>query len=199
MRTEFPLIILVVGFVVTAGCVGSPGTGPSTEPSPASPSTPDSVEYVIAAGDIPDSLVQVNVTVQAVFVETSADLGPCYPEIYEGPFKPTITPLPTPTGDCHRSEPLTIDLTTTPRATLGPLEVPESAAGHALVLTGIEAKSANASATPGIKGSGGADLIAEPTRPTGTDGIQIGINATVGDAAYEYYLDTTDFEPPSTG
>ncbi len=196
MRIAVPFAILVLGLVVTAGCVGSPGTGTPTEPSPASPGTPASVEYVIAAGEIPASFAYVNVTMQAVFVETTADLGPCYPEIYEGPYKPTITPLATPTRECHRSAPVTIDLTTTEHATLGPLAVPDSVTGHALVLTGIEAELATESGPAGIKGSGGTDLIAEPTRPSGQYGIQIGINTTDGDAPYDYYLTTTEFEPP---
>lgn len=55
---------------------------------------------MVESGTIPSEFASLTAQIQPVFVEDPADLGPCYPEIYDGPYKPTITPIRTPTGAC---------------------------------------------------------------------------------------------------
>lgn len=201
------------------GTVTVPETPGTTEPGAASPGTvtgaPEAsdtrsvtgadtgtaspggttVEYVVRPGEIPDGVASVTVTLQAVFVTDTADLGPCYPEVFSGPYKPTITPLRTPSGECLRSEPVTIDLAATEDDRPVEVTAPARARGHALVVTEITATRENGTDVTGIKGTGGVDVLAIPERPEGRYGVEIGLERVENDAAYDYWLVLSRFEP----
>lgn len=170
------------------------GTGANTGTGTPSPDG-TAVEYVIRPGEIPDDVSSVAVTLQAVFVTDTADLGPCYPEVFSGPYKPTITPLRTPSGECLRSEPVTIDLAATEGDRPVEVTAPARAEGHALLVTEITATRENGSDVDGIKGTGGVDLLAISERPEGRYGVEIGLERVDTDAPYDYWLELGRFEP----
>lgn len=70
-----------------------------------------SAEYLLAAGDISDRFESVTVTLEVTFAEREADLRECVGLLFGSRWEPTPTPLPTPVGGCHTSEPVTVDLT----------------------------------------------------------------------------------------
>lgn len=180
----------------------SPGTPDTATPTPET-TTPtsrgESVEYLVRAGSVPDEFGSVTVTVRVVFVEDPVDLGRCYPDTFTGPYKPTITPLATPVGDCHRSESVTVELADRTGAagerSLGTFSVPGSAGGHALVATDIDATARNGTAVTAIKGIGGAELLASPSRPDGSYGVELGLEPAPSGAAYDYWLVADRYDP----
>jgi hypothetical protein len=106
--------------VVAAGCAAPTAPADGTERTTAIPPSattttetatpePARVECVVRAGRVPEEFASV--TVQAACVEHPTDRGPCYSEMFEGPYKPTVTPLPTPSGQCERTGPVEVDLT----------------------------------------------------------------------------------------
>lgn len=170
------------------------GTAPNTDPGTASPDG-TAVEYVVRPGEIPDGVASVTVTLQAVFVTDTADLGPCYPEVFSGPYKPTITPLRTPSGECLRSEPVTIDLAATEGDRPVEVTAPARAEGHAVIVTEITATRENGTEVTGIKGTGGVELLAIAERPEGRYGVGIGLERAPDGAPYDYWLERGRFEP----
>ena len=127
-------------------------------------------------------------TVHVVFVDRASDLGPCYPAVFSGPYKPTITPLRTPTGECHRSTPQTIDLSELSSAvSLGNFSAPETTQGHALLVTDLDVTRTNGTPVTSIKDIGGAELITSPNPPDGPYGVEVGIEP-VTDRRYSHWL-----------
>jgi hypothetical protein len=159
MRRPIPILVALV--VTLAGCAGvAPEASPTATESadtttetatatatatdmvaPTATPEPVAVEYVVAAGPVPDDVESVTATLRVVLVERRADVGPCWRETFGGPYKPTVTPIVPPEGDCRRSATVTVDLTeldgnrSLPRVTApGRFD-----AGHALVVTNVTA------------------------------------------------------------
>ncbi|MFC7195570.1 hypothetical protein ACFQL4_14625 [Halosimplex aquaticum] len=171
----------------------TPGSVPSTalptQTQSAPTSEPTSVEYVVRAGDIPDEFASVEVTFRVVFVDKLRDLGPCYPDVFSGPYKPTLTPLPTPTGECHESQSVTVDVTeVSGERSLGNFSAPGSTSGHALIATEVEATHTNGTAVTTIYGTGGAELIRSDERPSGPYGVEIGFDPAPDGRDYDYWF-----------
>jgi hypothetical protein len=116
-----------------------------------------SVEYVVLPGSVPDALHSVSMTFRVVFVTESDEMSACLRETYEGPYKPTITPIPRPESNaCHRSETITRDLTEIgSSSSLGTVTAPGSfTAGHALIVTDVTVTTHD-DETAAIRGAGG--------------------------------------------
>jgi len=174
----------------------SPVSSPVEQFSPASPSGGQSVEYVLRAGTVPDAFASATVTLRIVFVDRTADLGPCYPGVFSGPYKPTLTPLPAPAGECHSSERVGVDLTGIGgERSLGRATAPGSASGHALVLDTIDATDRDGDAIDGIYGVGGLELLGSPDPPDGPYGIEIGIEPSGGGGTIDYRIVSDRFDP----
>jgi hypothetical protein len=182
------------GTTLLAGCLGDSGDD-GTPTGTDEPPTPTSVEYVVRSGTVADAFASATVTLEAVFVEDTEDFGRCYPEIFSGPYAPTITPLRTPTGECHRSESFEIDLIEIDRQSLGQLTAPASASGHALIATNVEGRGADGDALTAIKNTGGAALLEVPERPTGTHGVELSVEAVDEDREYDYWFTWDEFLP----
>lgn len=205
-----PAALLTV-LLLAAGCLsGAPGAGPSapdtpvtetptaTSPTAAPTAAPDpvTVEYRVRAGAVPDEFESVTVTFRAVFVDRTTDLGPCYPEVHSGPYKPTLTPIATPAGGCHRSESVTVDLAELDGTrSLGTFTAPGSASGHALLVTDVTATRRNGTSVTGIKNIGGAELLESPERPAGTHGVNVSVETVEDGRDYDYWLVWERFEP----
>lgn len=206
-----PVLVVALALIV-AGCVGqSAGTTPTptptgTEtttgtPTPTTQITPTSadpvaVEYVVRAGTVPDDLRSVNVTLQVIFVETTHDLGPCWRGVFYGPYAPTVTPIATPSGECHRSKSITIDLTGGNRS-LGRITAPGTfAAGHGLVVTDVTATYRNGTTTTEIKGTGGHVVNVVEGRPDGPYRVELALEPGPDQARYEYWFVSELVEPP---
>lgn len=190
MRRTVPAL-LAVATLLLAGCtvgpgVSSPDQSPTASPTPTPGGTP--VEYDLRTGSLPDGVTSVTVTLQVAFVEHPDDLGPCYPEAFTGPHRPSLTPLPTPRGDCHRSEPVTVELSGDGGRTLGPFTAPAATDGHAVVVTDATATRANGSTVSDIYGGSGQEALAEPASPTGTYEVTVGLDPADDGADYEFFL-----------
>lgn len=188
----FALILLV------AGCLGiAPQSMPTETRTPAqatasptaTPTGSVSVEYLIRAGTIPDDFRSVTVTMRVVFVEQPSDMGPCWYETFYGPYKPTPTPIGRPSGDCHRSTPVTVDLTELDgERSLGRVTAPGSfTAGHALIVTNVTATYQNGTAVTGIRGASGKRAAVVEGRPHGQHAVTFSIEA-YEDRDYDYWF-----------
>lgn len=150
------IVALLVAVSALGGCLGgprSPVDGPASQTSSDAPPENTTVEYVLRAGDLPESVASGTVTVRVVFVENAVDLGPCYPEALGGPYRPTVTPLPPPEGACHRSETRTLDLAALGGERSVTFEGPASAEGHALVLMDAALRGANGTSVANVRGA----------------------------------------------
>ena len=198
-------LLLVTVSLLLAGCTtvtseSTPVDGSVTpsqaESSPTATADGAPVEYVVRAGEIPDEFGSVTVTLQVYFVEDTDDLGPCYPDVFSGPYEPTITPLPTPAGHCHSSEPLSVDLTEIDgEHSLGNVTAPSQASGHAVIATDVEATHRNGTSITATKGASGAELMRSENPPDGPYGVELGIGSAGHSLDYEYYLGSERFEP----
>lgn len=205
MRQQI-LALLVATTILFAGCFSgppepSPARSHTPTPTDASPTpSPDgtSVEYLVRTGTVSDTFETVNVSFQAVFVERQADLGPCYSELYRGPYKPTITPIGPPSGECHKSDPIRIDLTEVDSTrSIGNFTAPGSTAGHALIATTVTATYQNGTTVTGVKGAGGEILIESPKRPDGRYGVTLSIEQPPDERRYDYWVLWEQFDPSS--
>lgn len=218
MRGSVPALVLVASLLL-AGCLagpsasapdGSPTASPPATPAEGSPTDPyrtttpagstptpepASVEYVVRAGEVPDEFASVTVTFRVVLVDRPTDLGPCYPEVFTGPYKPSITPLATPAGDCRRSDAIAVDLTEVDgERSLGSFEA-RSARGHALIVADVRATYANGTTVAGIRGTGGLELVRSERRPDGSYGVEVGLEPAEERLDYDYWLVAERFEP----
>jgi hypothetical protein len=197
--------IVVVLVLFGAGCAGlapeaTPDATPTATPSLTPTATTDTatatptpdpvgVEYVVRAGSIPDDVESVSVTLQVVFVERRDDAGPCWRETFVGPYKPTVTPIRPPSGDCHRSEPITVDVTEIDgERSLGRITAPgRFDAGHALVVTNVTATHANGTAVEGMRVDERASVVEGP--PTGPYAVTLSVDSyRDDDRAYDYWF-----------
>jgi hypothetical protein len=201
--------LVVVLALLGAGCVGlapeaapdaATGTGTNTvtdtgtptdtaTPSPTAASAdPVGVEYVVRSGSVPDEFGSVGVTLRVVFVERSGDVGPCWRETFAGPYQPTVPPIAPPSGDCHRSEPVTLDLTETD----GERSLEASApgrfdAGHALVVANATATYPNGTAVRGLRVDRRASVVEGPA--AGPYRVRLSITSyRGGDRPYDYWF-----------
>ncbi|WP_255150767.1 hypothetical protein [Halorarius halobius] len=190
MRRSVPAL-LAVATLLLAGCTVGPGvSSPDQSPTPSPTPTPEGtpVEYDLRTGTLPDGVESVTVTLRVVFVEHPDDLGPCYPEAFTGPYQPSLTPLPTPRGECHRTESTTVELSADGARTLGPFTAPASTDGHAVVVTDATATRADGSTVSDIYGAGGHEALAEPETPAGTYGVAVGLDPADDEADYEFFF-----------
>lgn len=184
-----------------AGCL-STGTSDEEEQSPDSKTTgtdrPDvSVEYKIRAGNIPDTLQSLGMKIQVVFVKERDELTACLRNTYTGPYKPTISPIPTPTsGACHLSQEFAFNRTEIVDGTsLGPVTAPGTyAAGHALVVTDVTATNTDGETAP-VKGTGGHRANVVAGRPNGPYQVELGVETAPEGASYDYELVSSIIEP----
>lgn len=196
--------IVVVLVLFGAGCAGlAPEATPdaTATPSPQATETPTAtatptttpdpvgVEYVVEAGAVPDGIGSVSVTLQVVFVERRDDMGPCWRGTFSGPYKPTVTPIRPPSGDCHRSEPITLDLTDVDgERSLGRVAAPgRFDAGHALVVTNVTATYENGTAVEGMRVDERASVV--EGSPAGPYRVTLSVSSYRGsDRAYDYWF-----------
>jgi hypothetical protein len=196
------LNLLVAFGVLFAGCA-APGTAPSettptaesstatTTGSPTATTTsadPVAVEYVVGAGTVPDDIESVTVTLQVVFVERADDMGPCWRETFTGPYKPTVTPIAPPSGECHRSESVTVDLTDLDgERSLTATAPGRFAAGHALIATNVTATDRNGSTVTGVRGASGKRVRVVEGAPAGPYRVTLSLEA-YDDRPYDYWF-----------
>lgn len=185
---------LVAVAVLAAGCItGAPGSStpgaPTTDGDAGWTATAGQVEYVLQAGTVPDTFARADATVQLVLVENPADLGPCYRAVHTGPYKPTITPIRTPRGPCHRPATVTVDLASLEgNRTVGPVSVDSGVEGHALVLTDLEVTDENGRRVAEVRYVGGAELHAVADRSTGRVEVTLSIHEAPAERPYDYRL-----------
>lgn len=181
MRRLALLVLLSVALAL-AGC-----TQPSSDTTPEDSPEPETVEYLVSPGDIPEELQSVNATFQAVYVEDANDLGPCYRDIYYGAYRATPTPIADPAGACHRSEAVTLDLAGIDgERSLGRFPVPDGAVGHAFLVTDVSATYENGTTTTAIQYRDGAALFESAERPNGTYGFTVGLDTASDAPAWDY-------------
>jgi len=205
-RGALPLVLVVL----LAGCA-APIAGTSNTAEPTDPATPTAtatatstststaipqpvgVEYVVRAGSIPAEFESVTVTFRVVFVERTADMGPCWRETFSGPYEPTVTPIPPPSGECYRSETVTVDLTDLDgERSLGRLTAPgRFAAGQALIATNTTATYRNGTSVTGMRGASDKLVTAVEGRPSGQRRVTLSV-ATYDDRPYDYWLVAED-------
>ncbi|MFC7072477.1 hypothetical protein ACFQJ7_14425 [Halovenus rubra] len=151
MRQTVSFVALLV-LVVAAGCLGL-GADSSAE----SPSENISAEYTIESGGVPEEIESATATMQVTFVESNEDFSrnSCWQETYLGPYKPTPTPISEPSGDCHDSQQVSIDLTElNGTQTLADAAPERFDAGHGLIVTNLTATYRNGTSVDAIKGVG---------------------------------------------
>ena len=205
MRCGALLLVLVV---LLAGCA-APMAGPADTAEPTDSTTtaatptatatatttpqPVGVEYVVRAGSIPDEFESVTVTLQVVFVERAEDMGPCWRGTFSGPYEPTITPIAPPSGECRRSETVTVDLTDLDgNRSLGRLTAPgRFAAGHALIATNTTATYRNGTSVTGMRGASDKLVATVEGRPAGQRRVTLSVAAYDG-RPYDYWLVAED-------
>lgn len=116
--------------------------------------------------------------------------------MFSGPYKPTLTPLPTPVGGCHESDFVTVDLTgVSGERSLGNLTAPGSTSGHALIATDVDATHTNGTEITTIYGSGGAELIRTAAPPRGPYGVEVGIDPAPDGRSYDYWFVHEEYDP----
>lgn len=204
MRLTVPAVLVAL-LLVVAGCTGTPAnngaTQTGTENTTSIQTTTDygtqssaetvSVEYAVSTGDFPDEIESVELTLQVVFVENPQDFahGSCWRETFRGPYKPTITPIPTHPGDCHRSRTVTVVLTDPGGSqSLGEFTAPERfSAGHGLIVTDVAATYQNGTAVRGIRGKGGHRANIVSGVPNGSYRVKFGIKSW-DEPAYLYSI-----------
>ncbi|WP_246989240.1 hypothetical protein [Halorientalis marina] len=177
---------------------GSTGEGPSPSTTTGTNASSDvSVEYVVLPGSVPDALQSVSMMFQIIFVTEADEISACLRDTYEGPYKPTITPIPTPESNaCYRSETITRDLTEIEsHSSLGPITAPGSfAAGHALVVTDVTVTTAD-DETAAIRGTGGHRANVVDGRPADQYHVEFDVTAAPEGARYDYTLVSRLVEP----
>ena len=199
-RGALPLILAVLLAGCAAPIAGPPDTAEPTDSTTATPTAtatttpqPVGVEYAVRAGTIPDEFESVTVTLRVVFVERTEDMGPCWRETFSGPYEPTITPIAPPSGECYRSESVTVDLADLDgERSLGRLTAPgRFAAGHALIATNTTATYRNGTTVTGMRGASDKLVTAVEGRPTGQRRVTLSV-AAYDDRPYDYWLVAED-------
>ncbi|MFB6074306.1 MAG: hypothetical protein ABEJ89_04775 [Haloarculaceae archaeon] len=199
--------------VLLAGCISPAGTSESPTPTPtdatptptdassatdvpppasATPPTatatgaPVTVEYTITVGDLPDGLDSASATARVVLVETSDDVGPCWRDTFSGPYLPTPTPIARPSGECRRSDPVSVDLTAAGETRTLNVTAPERFdAGHALLVANVTATDENGTAVAVREATGHrANVVEGP--PDDPYRVELTLVAAPAGAEYDY-------------
>jgi|GEM_PF-3163561 len=204
-RDTLTLHLVVAAVVLLAGCTAPTGPSATAEPTASATATPTAtapttptpqpvtVEYAVRAGSVPDDVASVEVTLQVVFVERAGDMGPCWRDTFTGPYKPTVTPIAPPEGECHRSESVTVDLTELDgERSLGGFTAPgRFTAGHALVATNVTATYRNGTTVRGIRGASGKRVRVVEGPPAGPYRVSLSVEA-YDDRPYDYWVVTEE-------
>jgi len=199
------LHLVLAAVVLLAGCTAPTGpsdtaeptesTTPAPSPTPTATTTPQPVgaEYVVRAGSIPDDFESVEVTLQVVFVERAGDMGPCWRGTFTGPYKPTITPIAPPEGECYRSESVTLDLTDLDgELPLDRVTAPgRFTAGHALIATNVTATYRNGTTVTRMRDASGKRVRVVEGPPTGPYRVTLSVEA-YEDRPYRYWFVTEE-------
>jgi hypothetical protein len=201
-RDALHLVLAVV--VLLAGCTAPTGPADTADPTestttatatppPTATPQPVAVEYAVRAGTVPDDIESVEVTLQVVSVERTDDMGPCWRGTFTGPYKPTITPIRPPSGECHRSESVTLDLTDLDgEQSLGQFSAPgRFDAGHALIATNVTATYRNGTTVTGVRGASGKRVRVVEGPPAGPYRVTLSLTA-YEDRPYRYWFVTED-------
>jgi hypothetical protein len=197
------LHLVLVAVVLLGGCTAPIATNDTATPTESATATPTEsatatptpqpigVEYVVRAGTIPDDIESVEVTLQVVFVERADDMGPCWRGTFTGPYKPTITPIRPPSGECHRSESVSLNLTDLDGGrSLGQFSAPGGVdAGHALIATNVTATYRNGTAVSGIRGASGKRVRVVEGAHAGPYRVTLSLKA-YDDRPYDYWFVT---------
>jgi len=198
MRRDALLAFAVVALLAGCAAPTTPSGGgeaaetatPTATAAPTATPQPVGVEYVVGAGTIPDDIESVEVTLQVVAVERTDDAGPCWRETYTGPYKPTITPIRPPSGECYRSDSVTLDLTALDGERSEAFTIPgRFDAGHALIATNVTATYRNGSTVTGIRGASGKRLRVVEGPPAGPYRVTLSVDA-YDDRPYDYWVVT---------
>lgn len=172
----------------TAGAEdGSPT--PTTTPT----AEPVTVEYVVRAGSIPDEFDSVTVHFEVAFAENRGDVRECTGTMMDSRYDPTPTPLPTPSGECHTVEDLTVDLTgINGTRSLGTFTV-EGRFGteHALVVHDVVPTDENGSRVERIHDT---DFRGLERHGPGRYGLEIGVSDAPEDVGWLYRVDELALE-----
>ncbi|MFB6256420.1 MAG: hypothetical protein ABEH58_06805, partial [Haloplanus sp.] len=106
-----------------------------------------------------------------------------------GPYKPTITPIAPPRGECYRSKTITVDLTELDgERSLGPIRAPgRFNAGHALITTNATATYRNGTTVTGMRGASGTRVRVIEGAPAGPYQVTFSVDAYDG-RPYAYWL-----------
>lgn len=200
-RGALPLVLVVLLAGCTAPIATPTDTAGPTDSASATPTptattpTPEpvAVEYAVGAGAIPDEFESVTVTLQVVFVERAGDMGPCWRGTFTGPYEPTITPIAPPSGECYRSEAITVDLTELDgERSLGRTSAPgRFDAGHALIATNATATYRNGTTVTGMRGASGKRVRVVEGAPAGPYRVTLSVDA-YDDRPYAYWLVAED-------
>jgi hypothetical protein len=177
--------VAVLALVAAGGCL-SAGSGPLSDESGENVT----VEYGITASSLPSEIASANLTMQVVFVENGDDFSDnaCWRDTYFGPFKPTPTPIGEPSGDCLRSQEVTVDVTELNETRTVTATAPERFdAGHGLVVTDVVATYQNGTSVSRIHGFGGHRANIVEGTPEDRYTVDLGIG-TAETPAYAYYL-----------
>jgi hypothetical protein len=115
-------------------------------------------------------------------------VGPCWRGTFTGPFKPTVTPIPPPSGECRRSESVTVDLTDLDgERSLTATAPGRFAAGHALIATNVTATYRNGSTVTGVRGASGKRVRVVEGAPVGPYRVTLSLEA-YDDRPYDYWF-----------
>ena len=198
-RGALPLVLVVLLAGCTAPVATPTDTAGPTDSASATPTAttptpePVAVEYAVSAGSIPDEFESVTVSLQVVFVERAADMGPCWRGTFTGPYEPTITPIAPPSGECYRSEAITVDLTDLDgERSLGRASAPgRFAAGHALIATNATATYRNGTTVTEMRGASGKRVRVVEGAPAGPYRVTLSVDA-YDDRPYAYWLVAED-------
>lgn len=208
---RFALVVLV-GCLALAGCLGSPGFDSPTPAgdTPTSSETPHrstpeagnaSVEYVVRSGRIASSVAHVYVDFGVYFAERPDDIYACTDgaPLLDNQYDPTPTPLATPAGDCHAFSVPRLDLAAINETrSLGRFTADATDTGaHTLVVHDVTVVLENGTTASKVYDT---DFRAVTKResPAGTHGVEIGVvdgNRSDVPKSLQYLVAVERFDP----
>lgn len=185
-------IAVLLCCVAVTGCIGSPGPGAGTPtPDPGTSETPTepttgvtpttgesvSVEYVVRAGSIAETVAHVHVDFAVYVAERPGDVYACTDDapLYDNQYDPTPTPLPTPAGQCERFDVPEVDLASLDgERSLGEFDVDATYSGHTLVVHDVTVVLENGTTASSVYDTD-FRAVTEEEPPSGTYGVEIGV------------------------
>lgn len=209
------LLVVLLGCLVLAGCLGSSGTAPTTglvgEESPSVTSTASAVsptesgtlsfDYVVRIASLPDAVSHVYVDFSVYLAERPGDIQACTDgaPLLDNQYDPSPTPLPTPAGQCEQFDVSRVDLSTLDgQQTLGRFTADASAAGaHTLVVHDVSVVLENGTPVSSVYDTD-FRAVTEESAPSGTYGVEINVTDYEGsdrDLPWRFGIDVHRFEP----